>query len=499
MIKNVHIYKLLSHDIGGTKIIPMYKTKFYKMISNLSKIERNRFIKFVNSPYFNVNNHLIGMVEIVSNWFLKPPKNESKEALWSSIFPNQPFHDQKFRKLCSDGLQLLEEFLSVESYLSNKILESTIRLEATNFKKWSPIFRTNLQKLKTRFNRDIELGTERYYYQYKMEQSIYGHSEYNIQRFKVSNIESIIGNLDIFYISEKLRLTCEILSRKTFTKYEYRNTFIHEILEQIEHHKFLENPVISIYYQIVKTHLEPEKESHYYQLKELLSVHRFVLPPWQLKEVFNAALNYCNRKINAGRFHFLSESLQLYQDLISRELIFTDGYLSHWTFKNVVILALRLKEFDWAESFIKDYQHRIPESFRQNAVIYNMATVHFYKKQFSEVLDLLQEVEYEDVTYNLGVKSMLFATYYELSEWEAIHALGESFKVYLHRKKDTIPQNRRDSYLNLIKYVFRLIKCSPGDKETLEDLEEKMNSTKNIASAIWLKEKITERKNMRRE
>jgi hypothetical protein len=240
--------------------------------------------------------------------------------------------------------------------------------------------------------------------------------------------------------------------------------------------------------------LEPEKEIHYFKLKELLRLHQDLLPDHQLKEVYDATLNYCNRKINAGKFDFLSESFQLYQDLLAKELIFINGQLSHWTFKNVVILALRLKEFSWAEAFIAKYQERIPETFRQNAIIFNRATVHFYKKQFLEVIQLLQKVEYDDVTYNLGVKSMLLATYYELEEWEALHALTESFKVYLHRKKETIPQNRRRSYLNLIKYINLLNKCKYGDEKALDQLEKSIDSSINVASAIWIKEKITEKR-----
>jgi hypothetical protein len=48
---------------------------------------------------------------------------------------------------------------------------------------------------------------------------------------------------------------------------------------------------------------------------------------------------------------------------------------------------------------------------------------------------------------------MLFATYYEMQEWEALHALAESFKVFIHRRKNIIPEGRRNSYLNLIKYT----------------------------------------------
>ncbi|MBK8506438.1 MAG: hypothetical protein IPL46_32125 [Saprospiraceae bacterium] len=127
-------------------------------------------------------------------------------------------------------------------------------------------------------------------------------------------------------------------------------------------------------------------------------------------------------------------------------------------------------------------------------MIYNKAQVFFYQGKFNEVLALLQTIEYEDATYNLGAKTMLFATYFEMQEWEALHALAESFKVFIHRRKNIIPEGRRNSYLNLIKYTIKLYKLSSYESGKLQKLLDEIESSEQeIASANWIKEKIDQK------
>ena len=68
----------------------------------------------------------------------------------------------------------------------------------------------------------------------------------------------------------------------------------------------------------------------------------------------------------------------------------------------------------------------------------------------------------------------------------------ESFRVFLNRNK-SIPQQRRKSYLNLLKYVRRLTRIKPGDKVALEKFREEIIREKaNHVNHEWLLEKIAE-------
>ena len=160
-------------------------------------------------------------------------------------------------------------------------------------------------------------------------------------------------------------------------------------------------------------------------------------------------------------------------------------------FKNIVLIALRLGEYDWTENFIKKYQHKLPIDSRENAVTYNLALVYFYQKKYSKVVEQLREVEYEDISYNLGSKSMLIAIYYEQDEFEALISLCDTFKTYLNRHKD-MSEKQRFLYLNYIQFVRKMTKIMPGDLKTIEQLRQEIKDAKGVASEKWLLEKIAE-------
>ena len=156
------------------------------------------------------------------------------------------------------------------------------------------------------------------------------------------------------------------------------------------------------------------------------------------------------------------------------------------------MIALRLGKFEWTGNFIHNYNIRIPESYRENAVSFNLANLHFYQKNYEKVIELLQTVEYEDFSYNLNSKAMLIATYYEIDEIEPLYSLLDSFRTYLNRNKTTIQEFRRISFLNLIKFTKKLTKILPGDSKAIQKFKEDLERTKNVSSIGWLQEKISE-------
>ena len=175
--------------------------------------------------------------------------------------------------------------------------------------------------------------------------------------------------------------------------------------------------------------------------------------------------------------------------MLVNEIIIAEGKLPEWFFKNIAMIGLRLKEYDWIEKFIFDYQHFLPEDVRQNAVTFNLAQLYFYQKKYDKVIEQLRNVEYEDIIYNFNSKTLLIATYFEMEEIDVLYSLMDTFRTFLNRRKD-VPEQRRKLYINLIKFTKKLTNISPKNKKALLDLKQEVLETKNVASMNWLLEKI---------
>jgi len=425
--------------------------KTYTILQSFDKYEVNRLRKFLQSPYFNMNEAIVDLFEVfIKDIFSKSNKELTKEAIWKKIYKDKKYDDVRFRKLNSELLKLVEKFLAQQVYEDNPIHQAVHLMQAVGKKK--------LEKLSSSTVRTARR----------------------------------LSSQQPFFLAEKLRLYCAMLSRQRESVLSYNMFFIEEIIEHIKKSDNYDKiPPVAVYFQIYLSYKEPKIEEHYFNLKSLLSQHGLEFPQEEASQIYTYALNYCVRKLNKGNQKFLREYFILYNDLLKKKIIFDNGELAPWHFKNIVLGGLRLGEYDWIKDFIFNYKDKLPINFRENAVTFNLAQLYFYQKNYSEVIRLLNQVEYEDLAYNLNSKLMLIAVYYETDEIEPLYSLFESFRVYLNRKKE-IPQERKKRYLNLIKFTKKLTKLMPGDKKAIEKLNTEIAETQGIINLKWLKEKIAE-------
>lgn len=473
----------------------MDNNKLYSILKQFDRVEQNRMRKYILSPYFNKNQQLTRFFEILTAHINGEMRGElRKEDIWSDLTGNEPYNDVRFRKMCSELLQLIEGFLAQEIYEENSVQQVSYLIEAVGRKKMEKLYNSSIKKARLLSEQQFNRSADFYYIQFQIEKGFYELSEVELKRADKGNVEEIINNLDRFYLAEKLKYYTISLSRTSLVSHEYKLLFIDEIIEHLKKYKYEDVPPVAIYYQIFLTYTETENEDHYFKLRSLIDQYGSQFPGREASAIYFAALNFCVRKVNQGSQVFLREYFNLYKDLLDKELVLENGILSPWNFNNVVLASLRLGEYNWTEQFINQFKEKLPEDFRENAVSFNLARVYFYQKRYDKVLSLLQHVEYEDMIYNLGSKAMLLAIYYEQDEIEVLEFFLESFRTFLNRHKD-IPEQRRKNYQNLIKYTKRLTKILPGDQKSLQKLREEIeitNSIQGIYNYTWLLEKIAE-------
>lgn len=470
----------------------MYNSKLYSILNDFNKYEQNRCRKYILSPYFNKNQGIIelfeGILEEINETALVP---FSKENIWDRIEPGKTYNDVRFRKYCSDLLKLLEAFLAQEVYQENPLHQATYLIEAVSRRKLNKLYNSTMRTTRRLSSQQRLRPASYYFYQYEIERNFYQMHQYDSNKKDVSNIEAIANNLDYFFIAEKLRYYISILNRQYEISHEYEIRFMEDIIQQVEKLDYESIPPIAVYYQLYLAMTDIETESHYFKLKNLLQQYGLLFPEEEATLLYNGAVNYCTRKINQGRADFLREYFDLFRDLLDKGILIVDGELDPRHYKNLIITGLRLGEMQWTKTFIESYQEYLPEAERENAVTFNLAQYYFYQKDHDKVIEMLHNVEYNDLSYNLNSKIFLIGTYYEIDEIEALYSLLESFRVFLNRRKN-IPARRRRSYLNLIRFTKKLTRILPGDQKAIDKLKADIAATSEVASIRWLQEKIAE-------
>lgn len=485
---NLHKYKL-SESLNNTKVLQVLK--------QLNTIELNRLHKFIGSPYFNSNETILNYYNSIHDHLKKAHIDFDEYQLAQKAIGTKDFDKAKFTKLNNSLLSLVEEFFIQENLSSKQFVKANFLLEEIIEREIDVLYNNSLKSAKRIVDRTLEKSSSYYFEQYKLELLEFrkiGEFERKTKSKKELagfNIEKTSRHIDEFFILEKIKLYCTLLSWKKVSKIDQKLNFIDLIEAYLTRNKKDLPPQIEIYYLISKTFTDSDNLDHYFTLSELIKDQISIFSITEAKEVYDAILNYCIQKINAGENSFQSELFERYKDALQNGVLLIKNVLSPTSFRNICFLGLRLKHFDYIEFFIKKYSENLPEKYRDNAVRFNLSRLYFYQNKFDDVLRLLSEVEYEDVVYNLNAKSLLLASYYELGEDDALSSLFESFRAYLRRNKGVNLQ-RKKLYINLINYTKKLTKLNRRDKDAIKKLRLKIEEADDINSKQWLLDKLDE-------
>lgn len=466
--------------------------KLYQTLCCLQAPDFKRLLKYLKSPYFNQSKTLTRLCEILLVAVENGDQGFDRKQAWDHIFPGENYDDTNFRKYCSDLLKLVEDFMAQESLMNDPVRRNINMLEFVVRKKIEPLYNGVLRQARARMAQYQYHSLEYFENAYKIERLYYSMMDFDVKLNVRANIEEIAYNLDHFYWIEKLKLYSSVLSQKRTGNFQYDLKFIKEMLSYLNSISIEEVPELAIYYYSFLTLYEEEKDEHYFSLRKLLDKYGTRMPKSEAAELYDSALHYCTGKLNKENQVFLREYFDLFEDGLEKGIFIINEELATWRFNNAIAVALRLGKLDWAEQFIEKYKKYLPAETQQNTYTFNLARVYRYQRKFEKVLGLLRNLEYEDIGYNLISKTMLINAYYELDEHDALESFMESFRAFLNRNKN-IPQQRRKSYLNLLKYVRRLTRIAPGDKLSVKKLREEIIREKaNHVNHEWLLEKIAE-------
>jgi hypothetical protein len=466
-------------------------TKAFQVILLLSSNDRKQLVRFLQSPYFNTSPILLKLGET----FLKEAENSPDErydkvAIWKKIFKSQVFNDTLFRKHCSDLYKLLEDFLVVEQVRNETTKRNLRTLEAVVSKKLSPIYPSMINSVRQTQSEKEKYSSSDYFDAFVVERTYNRMMDFDVKPTDRSNAEELSENLDIYYWIEKLQISYSVLSQRKTQTYDYDIRLLDEMVDIVPKLPLERHPMLAIYYYIFLTRKEETNKEHYYTLKKLIWEHKDKIPVPEGLPVFDSILNYCIGRLNARDEPFWQEYLEIFKVALELGVLTQSGNIGEPRYNNTIGIALRLKEFEWVEHFVENYKQYLNPSIRENTYNFAMARVFFHQKKYSEILDRFAQVEFGDMNYSLIGKSILAVAYYEEDLYGLLDTHLDSFKVFMNRHKD-IPADRKLGFSNFIKYLKKLMKIMPRDREAKEKLRaEILENRASVRNYEWFLEKL---------
>lgn len=463
----------------------MYHSKLISLYRSLSASELRRFKKWTNSPIHNFNPRISALCDFFEARETLTERSLGRHRAYAAVFGEQPYDDLKMRRLMSEFLGVLEDFLAYEAW-HNKPAEQWLLLAKTYRQRQLPSEATaSLRKAEADLAQQPLRDAQYFLHNYRLQEERLAQ---NPARDSALNLQEMTDELARFFVAELLRNACSAASHAAIYRTDYQLPYLEAVLADCEAGRYDAVPLIRLYFHSYRCLSQPKADEHFFAYKILLKDAAQWLSVHELRDVLLFGINYCIRRLNTDEPVFLREVFNLYQLGLEQETFLENGILSRFSYKNIVTAALKLGETDWVEQFLEQYSALLAPEFRAHYERFCRAKLSYQQRDYDRVQSLLHELSFDDVFLELDARVLLLKIYFETSEWRLLEGFLTAFERFVGRKK--MLAYHAPNYRNIIQFSTKLMWWKSGKRNYTQDelkrLFEQIKTAKPLTERVWL-------------
>lgn len=476
----------------------MIKSNLLDILRKFSSKEIKEFGEYIRSPFFNKNQSIIKLYEYLRKQYPGfENKKVEKEIVYFKLFPGTKYNDGFMRTIMFNLSQLAEDYIAFCNYKNDRYSVKRHLAVELNNRDLKKLFEKNIKEINAMLEKIRIKDGDFYYNRFFIEyENLYYLSKLHFDKSEKfiykTGVHNIFNHITYFYLIRILKFYLYILNTKNMYRVDYKTNIIEDILKGFNPELFDDVPLINIFYNLLMLYLKEDDESYFYKLKKLAAALDDI-PYEERVETHINMENYCKRKIRNGNKKFIDELFEIYKKELRDNCYTIMGMIPHKLYKNIVDTALKLNEIEWVQNFIEDYKKELADEHKENTYLYCKSIIEFYLGNFEKSLEILAKVKYDEIYHKAEMKCMMMAIYYELNLEDTLFASLDSFRHFLSNDK-IIPDDRKQSYLNFIKYLKKLINWknrNNADKADLKLLKHNIECDEHLQSKDWLVNKIS--------
>jgi hypothetical protein len=463
-------------------------TLLIEALQTLTRSEWLHWLDFVRSPFFNKKEHLILLAEYGFQCFEKKQDFTRKDAFNTTFPALEVFDDGKIRLAASRLLSLLEKFWVVTDAVD---MDASIRLQIPRVYRrrgLSRHFSKTLREAKADCNKQLLRNAAHYDNLLMLENELYEENAVG-KRTETFNLQEISDLMDASFVAKKLRHACFSLSHQAVFKVDYQTGLLQQVLDFVEKSTELKQlPAIALYFHCYRFLTLSNGEQDFRVFRAILSKEEQSFPEVEIRSLYRLALNFCIKKINASDSTFYQETMILYKAVLDKDFLLENGFLSRFSYNNIVVLALKVNELAWAEQFIHQYKPKVERAHREALFALNLARIEYLRKNYKAALLHLQNADYKDLIHNLSAKTLQMKIFFELEEIDLLEAYLNSMEKFIRRHVGLT--YHRDSFTHFIRLTRQILQTPKEDVVARKLLKKNIIEISGLSEKDWLLERL---------
>lgn len=470
--------------------------KLYQNLKKLPAKVLTRFTKYLESPFFNQHSETLELWQALCRF--APDYAVDDETLFQAAFPEKKYDNARLRVLRTYLFEHLEAFLIQQELneaqgLKHRLLRKAVsryEIEFSSPAAWES------QTSPPYFAAEEALS------EFLLREDLFAHSIKTRNFDAARDKASVAIPLDVYYLTLRLKFLCaQINPNLRRGEKEETPAGLNSILSLVDELNLLHEPLIALYYHLLKIFQGQETEKNLALCRQTLASHGPQMDSVEQINGYAFLLSIYQKRMLAKMEGASQQLFELYQEMAGIEIIFDQGDFSAIHFRNTVEAAAKVKEFTWGFTFIAQ-KGKLLDADRQAGVIaYCKAFLFFGMKKFSEAKRELLGVEFYDSASRVSRQMLLFRVYYEENDLQGVESVGQALKMYLNRSVD-LPDLKQTSMRNLLRFATRLfhLKGKNSPQAEAEKILNEIKACDSVANPEWLFEKAAEimKKNERR-
>ncbi|MBS1493957.1 MAG: hypothetical protein JST55_10620 [Bacteroidetes bacterium] len=467
------------------------------ILKKFTKDELSRFTHFVDSPYFNKQNHVKVLLDYLSSLYPEFPDNDlAKEKIFAKIYPGEKFVESRIRNFCSDLKLLAEKFMMIELLQKDDNGTDLYKLASFNAKRHYGLFQKKYEEVINKkgkepadewaINNNIKLYDLRFAYL----NANSGDAKETEEILKKINDESLK-----FYLSFFFKNSSRILNKqRTFFNYGYSPKNFETACGIIENNfdDFKNESYLMLNYYSAMLYKN-------YDEKSFITLYKFILKNFKkinsgdATDILIALINYCRTQALKGNSEYEFKALEIYKLMESNNIWNKDNLLRPSVYRGATSVGCNCGEFEWTKDFLNKFKDMQPEEHRESNYNLCFGRLYFDSKNYNKAIESLAKVKNEDSSYKYETDALLMKIYYEIDETEALFSKIDSFRHWINNNETIISDRYRKIFKQMVGCIDKLAKLKlKPDSFNLDKLKKKIIADESIVNRLWMIEKINE-------
>ncbi len=367
-------------------------------------------------------------------------------------------NDKTLLNLYSDLHNYLEDFLAIKELDDHSFVKNYLLIRYYEKRQATQLFFKQVEVSQEGLGYENVLKEEKpkkklglfyFFKSFLLHHFKYFHSNSPTFIMQQNNYEVQMARTDLNQFAEiaNLGYQAEILNRQKLFKVNNTSP-IHNTEEYL---------LLSKLYQLKLNLLSSQSEANYNELKNFFFSKIHYFDNQEHISTLTYLFNFPIHCIKKGNTAYAKELFNLYKFSFAEGILIIQDYLSSSQFHNIVSIASSLGEYIWLEKFLIHYEKTIVLSNYENVLKLGHSQLLFGKKDFSEVINKLKDIKYENPYFEYRSKALVLRSYYSLDESEdLILNYCRSFRAILQRN-EKVHIKLKEGYINFIKYFKELV------------------------------------------